>query len=100
MSECIEYKGKLVIRDDWESLWSEPIRIRRYWPTGLLAKDFPHFIDKQANPYGTGLYLVNRQYVALEERGETKPVFVENEKIKKPRWAKYYRNGKWDRHSY
>lgn len=98
MSYCAEYKGALVIIDDWQSNFNEPYAYRSYWPVNVLAKDYLHLIGKLAHHQGNGLYSVKETLVRLEKAGQTLPVFVEKKPLKKPPWAKSYSSGEWKRY--
>ena len=99
--ECAKYKGQIVVRGDWSSDFTNPITIREYWPTGLVAGEYPQLIGKKA--YRTNIPWVYRIEgigieITLKDREKTRPVYVESKKIKKPKWAVRYRSGKWCRY--
>ena len=99
MAKCVEYKGQLVIVDDWSTHYTEPLAMRSYWPTGLSAKDYSMLINKPARYLGLGgIYQIGDLKVALIHGEHTKPIYTETEKLKKPRWAKCYKNGQWRNH--
>lgn len=95
-----EHKGELVIVDDWERAYTRPVSIRYYWPLGVKPDEYQRrYIGEEVQGCaGNGLYQSTRYgYFVLPDREKTKPVFVEEKPIKKPRWARVWENGDWRR---
>ncbi len=97
MPKIEAYKGMLVVVDDWITGWTEPILRRYYWPTGVQARNYPNLVGQFALDRGEGLYRAGECTVVLEKRGRTKAIFVEEKPLKRPKWAKSYRDGEWKR---
>jgi len=102
MSTVQEHEGNLVIVDDWHSDYLKPAQYRQYWPVGVKAKDYQHLIGKEARwyPVWPGEYEVTLLHgaickIALEHGANTRPCFIEERKLKKPRGAKAWQYGKW-----
>ena len=97
MPICLVHAKEIVIVDDWQTHFSEPVRYRLFWPTGLPARDFPELVLQPARFYCGGLYRVGNEYVELKDGPHTTAVHCEEQPLPKPRWAKTYRNGRWRR---
>jgi hypothetical protein len=96
MSICVVADGKfLYVRDEWQTGYNKPEEYRLYWPTGLMATEYPELVDKPATQLYPGIYRINGLTVALEEREKTKPAKVESRNIPKPNGKKEWRGGKW-----
>jgi hypothetical protein len=99
--EIVEKNGRLCLKDSWATDFNKPERYRVYWPTGIMASDYPHLVGRMAHYIGGGLYQpADGPAVALENRAETHPdaTLTETEPIKRPKWAKSYHNGEWKRY--
>lgn len=100
LSVVVEHGGKLFIADPWNNLYTKPEQYRPHWPTGVFTSDFGHLLGQFCKYVDAGLYRTeDGLMIALEYRGETKPSqeYSERREIKKPRWAKEYKNGQWQR---
>jgi hypothetical protein len=96
----MEYKGFLVVVDDWEPMYMEPKLLRHFWPTGIDAKLYPGLIGAKLKAWPSGRYtLVDEpnkgMMIALENGGSTKPILTEEKPIKKPKGKTAWRYGKW-----
>ena len=95
--------GKLYIRDSWDTDSFEPKQVRRYWPTGLKAEDYPELIGRPAEPWGSaGVYRVRNkmgfeQFIELPDGQDTKNSHCEEKPVKRPKWAREWSYGKWVR---
>ncbi len=99
-SEIIEANGKLFVLDPWQNHFSIPVKYRTAWPTGLFAKDYPHFVGKRVTSYGCGTYRFDDGLLLrLEHGGKTRPDnnYLEERPIPKPPGCHEYRNGRWVR---
>lgn len=101
--ETGEYNGELVIIDSWCADYSKPEYYRHYWPTGISAQQWPELVGQPAQSEACGyVYIIGDYYtgrrVSLTDNGSTKAIFVETKPIKKPKWAKEYRDGEWKRY--
>ena len=97
-SKIVEINGKVFVLDQWQNHFTKPIRYRQAWPTGLIAKDYPHIIGKKATPIGSGTYrLDNGLCLRLEYGDKTLPdkEHSEEQEIPRPPKMKTYRGGKW-----
>jgi hypothetical protein len=90
-----EYKGEIVIIDDWSTGFNEPIRFRTYWPVGVSAKDYSFLIGKQAHYGGGGSYRVDNTTVFLKGGMEARSIYTEEEPLKPPRKTKYVTQWTW-----
>jgi hypothetical protein len=96
--EIVDRNGMLFVMDPWENHFSQPIQYRSLWPTGLFARDYPHFIGKNVQIYCGGVYRFDDGLMLRLEHGpETRPDISYSEKrpIPKPRGCHRYRNGRW-----
>jgi hypothetical protein len=97
-SEIVARDGWLYVLDPWESHYTKPIRYRIAWPTGLLAKDYPHLVGRKAKPCADGTFrFSDGLMLRLEHGGETRPDtnYSEERLIPKPPGCHEYRNGRW-----
>ena len=100
MSVIIEERGWLFVQDDWVVSWCHPERIRRTWPTGIPAAQYPDLIGLRVRHFGGGQYHTDDgRMLQLENGGSTKASQVEVESIRAPArpgpWS--WRDGKWVR---
>lgn len=96
----VSIAGRLFVKDIWQNKWTEPIRFRQYWPTGLYSDEFSYLIGKELEYVGYGRYRTTGNtysslLIELECGGQTKPTFIDEEVIKKPKRAKEWRDGAW-----
>lgn len=99
-SEIVERDGKLFVLDPWQNNFTQPIKYRTAWPTGLYAKDYPHFIGQKVMSGAGGTYrFADGIYLRLEYGNETKPDSRHSEErpIPKSPGCHEYRNGRWAR---
>ena len=99
-SEIVDRDGKLFVLDPWESHFTKPIRYRTAWPTGLFAKDYPHFVGQKVKACAGGTFrFSDGLMLRLEHGGETKPDsnYFEERPIPKSPGCHEYRNGRWVR---
>lgn len=97
-SEIIEADGKLFVLDPWQNHFSIPVKYRTAWPTGLFAKDYPHFVGKRVTANGSGAYRFDDGLLLRLEMGaETRPSaeYSEERRIPRPPMKNEYRNGRW-----
>ena len=108
MNETIgEFKGELMILFHGLPSPSEPLRFISYYPTGILAKDWPELIGKAVNHWQNGIYefyppISGRTKIALKDGGNTLPVYIEQIEIPKPSrggksWEWQWHYGKWEK---
>lgn len=85
------HNGKLVLIDDWQTQWDEPVQARNYWPTSVTYSEIEHsqYIGKECRNYAPGLYQFSLDgvplFIALENRGATTAVHRETRPVPKPR---------------
>jgi len=98
--EVVERDGKLFVLDPWQNHFTQPIKYRYAWPTGLFSKDYPDFVGKLVNCRSDGIYrMPDGRCFRLEFGGETHPdmKYSEERLIPKPQGCHEYRNGRWVR---
>lgn len=102
-AEIVERDGKLFVLDPWQSHFSEPIQYRTAWPTGISAKDYPHFIGQKAESGPGGTYrLESGILIRLEHAGATHPDrrYTEEKQIRRPRGNYKYHSGRWQKNPF
>ncbi len=92
-----------------DSLWSEPVLVRHYWPTGERSRDWPELLGKRATDGGASqgrYWSADREpfsaypVFALIDGARTAPIRTETEPIPRPpaRGKELrYRDGRWQR---
>mgnify|MGYP000085046389 CR=1 FL=1 len=91
---------KLYIREITRDYF-RPIEYTKYWPTGVVASQYPDFVGQPAIYENDGIYrLGNGAYIQLVARGETKAE-VEEQPIAQPKRKGEYRYEQecWKRHT-
>jgi len=99
-SEIVARDGKLFVLDPWANHFTQPIKYRTAWPTGLSAKDYPNFIGQRVKACAGGTYRFgDGLMLRLERAGETRPdrEYCEERAIPKSPGCHEYRNGRWTR---
>jgi len=103
-STIVEHDGFIYIEDPWGTMWSEPIKYKCCWPTGLRASQYQHLIGKPCfwDRIGSdGTYTIEGGLkIRLEHSGQTKPdtKYTIEKPIPKPKGYKVWRNGQWHKH--
>lgn len=97
----VEHERKLYILDPWTNHFTQPIKYRTAWPTGLLAADHIELLGQPVQHIGSGIVRVTKTgvHVRLEHGGETKPDpdACEERRIPQSPGTHEYRNGRWVR---
>ena len=96
-SEIFEHDGKLFVVDPWQNHFTQPIKYRNAWPTGISATQYPHLIGKRVKHCGGGIVrcVDDGLRISLEYGEETHCETYEERRIPRPPGKREYRNGRW-----
>lgn len=90
--------GKLEVVSEWTRVSYEPKDVRHFYPTGLDAECFADILGKPLHYDGCGVYSCGRYEFPLIDNEKTWPSESEYRDVKKPKWAKGYKDGEWKRY--
>lgn len=95
--------GILHIVTGWQQNYYTPTQSRTGWTTGLQASEYPELIGRTAQEFGTSVYRVVLasgliRFVETIGGAQAKNTYYEEKPIKRPKWAKSWRDGKWSRY--